>query len=181
MVKQTTVAEDDWESLTEEWQAPVPPIELETLRARVRSRTRWRRAAFIGEIILTLVAIVIVVGAAGSARTWDAWIVIAGLSIFTLVIWTFGLRNRRGTWRAVADTLEAYQALEALRAERRIAAATFTRRLCLLSTIPLLALAAYRWSEGPGWSQPVAICLGAIAYLLIWVFLAWRIERRARN
>jgi hypothetical protein len=125
---------------------------------------------------------VLALGARG-ARTWDAWMVIGGLSLFTAVIWRFNLRDRRGTWRAETDTLEGYRALEVARRHRQFTAATFTRRLSIAGLFPLGVLAAVRYREAGERlaALPVLVSLGAMLYLVVWGVAAWRMERRLRG
>lgn len=176
----TTVADDEWGHLTDEWQAPMTPPDLRVIAARVRRRTRWMRALLALEVVLTLAALVLLGSAARHATTWDAWAVIGGLLVFSVATWVFTLVNRRGTWRTVGHTLADYQALETRRHQRFLRATRFVQAMALIC-IPLLAwLGWYRARTHGSLSMGVLACAGAIAYLLGWATIARLLQRRWR-
>lgn len=177
----TTVAEDDWEHLTDEWQSPSGTPDVQALARRVRRRTQWMRVLVFLEVVLTTAAVVALGFAARAANSWDAWLVVGGLTVFTVIMGVFTIRNRRGTWRAAGNTLKDYRALEALRNQRVVRAALFIQRLAAV-TIPLLGvLAWYRTRTSGPWSISVLSCLAAIVYLLVWTAGARVVQRRYRN
>lgn len=181
MTKHTAIADadDEWLSLSDEWKALPVEVDVDALRRRIRAQSRRMRVMFAFEVLVTLGAVALLVGGARAADTWEAWLVIGGLTLFSVVTWSFNIRNRRGTWLAAAESLEAYQALEVVRRKRRLAAATFTRRLSLWGLVPLMALTIVRWRalQGSGSSLGVVVCLAAMAYLLCWAVVARRLER----
>lgn len=180
MTKYTAIADadDDWQSLSDEWQAVPAAVDVEQLRRRVRAQSLRMRWWFAIEVIVTVAAVAVLASAARVAHRWDSWVIIGGLALFTAVIWTFNVRNRRGIWRSASDSLEAYQALEAERRQRRLAAATFTRRICLTSLVPLAVVTVIRGRDvATDGAYPVLICLGAMLYLLAFVAWSRHIER----
>lgn len=182
MTKYTAIADadDDWQDLSDEWQAVPAAVDVAQLRRRVRAQSRRMRWTLAGEVLLTLAAMAYLGAAARVADSWDSWVIIGGLTIFTVVIWVFTLRNRRGVWRATSDSLEACQALEIARRQRRLAEATFTRRLSLVSLVPLAVVAVVRWRdmETLGASR-VVVCIAAMLYLIVCAAWSWRLERSA--
>ena len=115
--------------LTEMWTADRPPMEVDLadLRAEAARRRRQMLLFMSGEVVLTvgLVAWTVVVllqGApalAGNAlwlgAAWLTWVVVAG----------FAMWNRRGMWRATAESTRSYLALLEEQARGRARGAAF--------------------------------------------------------
>jgi hypothetical protein len=171
---------DDWTRLSDEWRAEPMRVPLDIVRQRVRRQSHRMRLLLAFETLLSLVAVVALVLAARRAATWDAWLVIAGLAIFSARIWIFSVRNRRGVWRERGDTIAAFQALEAERLTRRIAAARFTWQYSVWALIPLAALGVWRASQGGIGSLPVIVVAAGCAYLGVCAAGARWMEGRLR-
>jgi hypothetical protein len=185
MTKFTAIADadDEWLSLSDEWKAVSVPVDVDALRRRVRKQSRRMRLMLGLEVLVTLGAVAMLIWGARVADTWEAWLVIAGLTLFSVVTWAFNVRNRRGTWLAAAESLEAYHALELVRRRRRLAAATFTRRMSLFGLVPLAVLTIVRWRamEGSGSPLGLVVCVAAMAYLVAWWAVARRLERTLQS
>ena len=161
-----------WESLGETWKTggDYPSIVPAIVRERVESATRrmgWWLAA---EVSFTLVAL----GVSGWILTvrasTDGLLIASDIWIVTAIVWAFALVSRRGLWRPLSATTEAYLTLARARVIRRIWNVAFATALLVVQTGIMSFV---------GGSQPVdplsrlARLLGLAAWTA-WVVWEWR-------
>jgi hypothetical protein len=171
---------NDWATLSDEWRAAPVTLPLDVMRQRVRAGTRRMIALLVGELAITMAAAAALASAARVATTWREWSVVVGLTVFSVIIWVFTHRNRRGIWSAASESLADYQQLERERWRRRVAAARFTWQISLVGVPALTLLLVSNLMRGPATWTAELVDVSATVYLAACgVFGRWR-ERRLR-
>ena len=161
---------EDWGGLRDAWMRPgTTPTPATDLRRRVVRHGRWMLVLAAIEVLLTIGGIVGVAFALRQARDPATLVLCGGMALFTARIWIFTLRNRRGTWRAHAETVEAFRALERTRRERRLDSARFAVRLCGAMILGLAAWWGWQESAGRLVMEGRLVLAVAIAYLCCWI------------
>jgi hypothetical protein len=174
---------EDWGGLSDAWTRPATAAtsyRADALCRRVVRHGRWMFFLLCFEVLITAGAMVSVVGALLRSGDAATRVLCGGLMVFTVRIWIFALRNRRGTWRAHAETVEAFRALERARLARLLTSTQFTRRLCAWTILGLAAWWTWQESAATLDTERRMIIAGAIAYLGLWIAGAWLIGARTR-
>lgn len=169
---------DDWTRLSDEWRAQPRTDDVDQLRHRVRVQTKRLYAIVAVEVLLSIAAVIVIPAMLIRAPDLESRLLAGGLAIFTAVVWGFGVRSRRGIWRAAGDTLAAYRALERERLRRRIAGARFAWQVCVVALVPMLFLTARRITGSGPMSASALVTAGACIYLLAWIVGGRVIETR---
>ena len=171
---------NEWIELVAVWNTDGPAAHVEALRQRVEAERRRMIVGVAVEIAVT----VLFAGAATYATlrfpgNWSRLVAI-DIAAITIGVWTFVLWNRRGIWRPLGESTEAFLRLARLRCLRKLQAIRFSVALIVAQ---LLAVAVWVW-WGPQQS-PLAPSLSvraipAIVVVLFVVALTWS-RRRVRQ
>ena len=131
-----SAARDDWTALAARWQNRSEPLRLsidELLR-----QERLRRLGMAGllgfEVLITGGALYVAWWA--RARMNGGGAVLASVVVlYTAMVWTFSIWNRRGTWRPEQQTVEGFVAISVLRARRGLRTARFTTAVVVAQAV----------------------------------------------
>jgi len=139
---------------------------IDELGARVRRQSRSLRLVALAE---TLVSVVFLAVAARMVIAPGAglfeWITAIGIALVVAIAGAFALVNRRGLWRSVAQTPEAYLDLLRRRSSARLRSLRFALWLLLLETLAFCV-----WIPAavePGIEVPSRLLFG-YAFLAAW-------------
>jgi hypothetical protein len=166
-------SELQWQELSGAWSAaPSTPVTgVDELRRRSARHRRRQALVVAGEIALVIAfAALTAMVVAGGVEAWHVvWL--ASLWGFTAVALAFGWWNRRATWRASADSVDAFVRLARLRAERGLRSLRFA--LVLFAAEVVVVVAQLLWFERlVPWALAV---LGAAGVALLgWCVVAGR-------
>jgi hypothetical protein len=158
----------EWRELATAWRA-VEPDPATTIRGVVRRQSRRMRMMLAAEIGITIGAFALVawVVARNPTRATIGWAIAA--TIHSALVWAFGITNRRGTWRPMAETTRAYLTLALERARRQRQAARFVLVLLAVETTLIVGWAiAVGARSGWHWLSPAAVILGGVGWS-VWV------------
>ena len=171
---------DEWGPLADAWSAGPAAPPPAALRSHVRRQDLHLRLAVAFEVALSVAAMLLLGAALLTSRSWTERLVPLALAAFSARIWAFAIANRRGTWRAAADTVEAFRRLSRLRHQRQLEAARFTWRISIVALPPLLALATWTWQrDGTVRSETTVALIGA-AYVTACIVAGRARERQLR-
>jgi hypothetical protein len=163
--------ETEWTSLSTLWTSSQEPVDAGVLHRVVRAHRRGLLAATAGELLLTI------------AFAWLSYAVLRdGIELWTIVwvttLWifmavaiAFAWWNRRGTWRALGDSVAEYVRLTRVRAERQRRSILFG--LALFAAEVLAVVAQLQWFDR---LTPFALLLLGVAAILVagWAVLMQR-------
>jgi hypothetical protein len=166
-------ADRQWEEWSRAWAAePAAGAGgLDALRSRAGRQRRRQALVMASEVALMVALVAFSVGVvAAEPRPWHA-IWLATLWGFAAVAMGFAWWNRRSTWRASGDSVEAYVRLARLRTERHLRSLRFAE--LLFAAEALVVVAQLLWFDR---LVPWAILLLAVAGagLLVWCRVARR-------
>lgn len=175
-------AATEWSELSEQWQTQPADwrVSLGELRRRDRG-DRVRRAVVIaGEVGVTVLMVGLTLRVMGPMSGLTGATVMGSVIAYTAAIWAFALWNRRGTWRPLGETVEAYLALSIRRREsalRGVALASAAGWCLLLAAAGLVLFR--RTNVLPAGSHRLAIVVWATmgAGFLAWTILYGRRTR----
>lgn len=172
----------DWSPLSEAWRAePAGPLpDPAELRGRIAHETRRMRRWLVVEVALSVVAAGASAWALAFRRSHQSSLFALDTLGMLALVWAFALWSRRGAWRPLSESTEAYVALARRRMRMRVRTAWFILGVLALqlAVVVLASAPAIGWagSEGApgGRLLPGAVTLG---------FLAWAVwlERSARR
>ena len=132
----SSTAPDDWTALAARWQDRAEPLQLsiEDLLRRERRRRAAMTLLVVFEVVITVAALA---GAwkARTSMTQGGTILLLLVVLYSVMVWTFTLWNRRGTWRPERETIEGFVAISALRARRGLRTARFTTGVVLAQAV----------------------------------------------
>ncbi len=170
-----SLPEGEWESLALDWRAASGPVDAAPLRRKVAAHRRRLIAATVGEILLV------------ASFAWLSWLV-AGDGVepwevvflttlwgFTLLAGAFAWWNRRGTWRALGESVEEFVRLTRLRAERQTRSIDFS--LGLFAAEAVIIVAQLAWF---GRLTAIAGLLLAVAGAVVGAW-CWAMKRRVAS
>lgn len=120
----------------------------EQLARRVRRQSDSLRLILAGEIVLTLV--ILVVSGAAIIRNAGAGALRVGAMVvlYTAAVWAFTLWNRRGIWAPYGETTADFVALLRVRAQRRIRTAWFSQIVITVAALLLSREMQAAWRAG---------------------------------
>jgi hypothetical protein len=170
-----------WETLSTDWQRTEDVPALDALRER--ARRHGRRLALVTAIELTicLVAAVSLVIVWQKSTRLEPRLLVLGLGTFSAIAAGFTLRNRRGTWRAVEDTLDGHRALERRRRAMRINGARFAWTASLVMLPFMVGVTAWRVVHDGVATLESGVAIASVMYLAAWIVGGRRQERRLRE
>ena len=127
-----TETDVEWQQLERVWNEPDPGTDarVAALHRAVGGQARRLRLVLAAELALTIVAVVSLAWVWSRVPGPRTALIIAAALAHTAVIWGFAIRNRRGHWKPVADTLR-----DAVRVRR----AHYRRRLAVFRFVTWLA------------------------------------------
>ena len=165
----TTRQDTEWEGWARAWRAkdaPAPEVRSQ-LEARVRRASLMMILAVAAEYALAvgLLALSFIVAARNPQPVILAWA--AAVWLFVFAAWGFSLWNRRGIWRPVGRTTEAFVALSRERCLRKLTTVRFTRWLLAAE---VLFLIPWGWWEYA--SDQVKFALHLQTYLFRYALIA---------
>jgi hypothetical protein len=178
-----TVEYEDWDALSAEWRGHRPPSEAmpteatERLRRRVQRHSRQQWILLAGEIVLTLYF---------GWVAWSAFLEPSGRGILAAIatvgviglVWTFAIRNRRGSWRPLGESTSDYLRLSHGRAEAGRRSISFVRRMVVGALLCYLPWFAFRLRDGAisgsEWWRWIFLLAYSAAFLS---WCAWRSRR----
>ena len=144
---------DDWDRLSAEWRAqprmgdePAGDV-ARRLRERVRRHTRLQWLILAGEIALTIVFVLVVrslLAAPGGRGLVPAVAIVAMI----VLVWSFALWNRRGSWRPLGESTAEYIRLSRVRARAGRRTVRFTRVVLVLALAGYVPWFAVRLRDG---------------------------------
>lgn len=131
-----SAARDDWTALAARWQDRSEPLRLsiDDLLRRERLR-RFGMAVLVGFEVLISVGALYGAWWARSSMNSGGAVLLAVVVLYTVMVWTFSVWNRRGTWRPERQTVEGFVAISALRARRGLRTARFTTAVVLVQAV----------------------------------------------
>jgi hypothetical protein len=176
----TNVKELDWETLGAAWREQHPIAVLPpNLASRLHRQTWLMWATTSTEVLLFAGLAVFTWWYAGDSPS-PARLGLLGLMWFLNIgIGAFSLWNRRGSWRAEAETTKAFVDLLHRRAVAKVRVARFVRLAVLLQAAVVVALV---WLDSmPGSSMDRLRSATALAMAIAVAYLVWSawFERRA--
>jgi len=171
-----TETDVEWQQLQQVWNEPdrATDARVAALRRAVDGQARLLRWTLASEIALTLVALASLVWVWSRAPGPRTAVVIAAALVHTAIIWGFALRNRRGHWNPVAETLRDAVQVRQAHYRRRLAAYRFVTWLSAVESILLLLVLAMtrttRW--------PIVFTLLWLGGAVLWTIWDGRRLRR---
>jgi len=132
----------EWQKLQQVWNEPDRETDarVAALQRAVSGQAAMLRLTVAAEVLLTVVALV------GMILVWRrvpgtrSALIIAGALIHTAIIWAYALRNRRGHWKPVADTLRDAVRVRRAHYRRRLAAYRFVTGLAIIEAVLLVVI-----------------------------------------
>lgn len=170
-----------WEDLAQDWQRSAEAPELAALRERARRHGRRLAMYTAIELAITTVAAASLVVVWQQSTSLESRLLIVGLAVFSAIAGAFTLLNRRGTWRVGQETLDGYRVLEGRRHVMRINGARFAWMASTLMLPFLLALSVWRLARDGGVTFEAMVAMSAVVYLVVWIVVGRRQERRLRG
>lgn len=169
-----------WEAASVTWRTAEHHATVLRLARRVRVQSDQLRLILAGEIVLTLV--ILVVSGAAIIRHGGAGALRVGTMVllYTAAIWAFTLWNRRGVWTPYGETTADFVALLRVRAQRRIRSAWFSQIVICLAAVLMAREIAAAWRVGEVRSVDW-VWIGLSAYsvaVIVWGVWTWRRARR---
>jgi len=170
------IASAGWESLSATWQArsETPGLDPAAMRARVDAVTRHMRWWVAAELCLTAVALAVSAWIVRSDSSPGGLFLAADIWIVTAIVWTFAIVSRRGTWRPLSETTDAYLTLARERVVRRLGNVRFTLIILVAQSAAVLATG----SPGNGVGRRGVALAGLVAWL---GWAAWEQRRATRE
>jgi hypothetical protein len=136
-----TESRDDWETWVADWHGGRPHrfADDAALRRSVQAYRRRMIWLTVAEALFSVgvIALALYLLARRPGTASVLWTVESGLLLSAA--WTFALRNRRGTWRPLAESTEAFLELSRLRCVRRLATVHFVIAVLLAQLVALVA------------------------------------------
>ncbi|HEX9895130.1 MAG TPA: hypothetical protein VGA78_14460 [Gemmatimonadales bacterium] len=174
------VADPEWAGLAARWQAEVLPPRLSVERLL---RREGRRRLLMGllvavEALLSLTAVAATVSARRRLPEPNGTLLLIAALVYVVLVWGFALWNRRGTWRPLARTTEAFVAVSKLRCRRGLRSVRFVVTVVttqLLLTAGWLVLRA--GGETPVWTARETLALAPSLSVGV-LFLLWAVWYR---
>jgi hypothetical protein len=156
--------DDNWGALVADWQAGPSGHSLGASIATMRRRVNAHRRTMIWvvglEIIASMVAFAATLRLVRSGGGPLMWLVSVECWLLILGMWWYVLWNRRGTWRPLADSTEAFIALARLRCVRRLR----TVWLIVGLVVAQVAIVTIAILAGWGAQAPIAGKFGVLAW-----------------
>jgi hypothetical protein len=163
--------ETEWSSLSTLWASAQEPVDAGLLRKVVRAHRRGLVAVTVGEIVLAIAfAWLSYAVLRDGVEPWTlVWV--ATLWIFMAAAVAFAWWNRRGTWRALGDSVADYVRLTRVRAERQRRSMIFGVALYVAEVVAVVA--QLQWFDR---LTPFAIVLLGVASIIVagWAAIARR-------
>lgn len=175
----STNEENDWGELRELWREE-SETDLQTLHELPRRVRRQTLRMFVwsvleGVLTLGLAWVVLRVALRNPDPPTLAWAVAIG--IFFIVALTFTFYNRKGIWRASAETTRAFLDLRAERARRKLQTVRFSRWLLAAEVVFLIPWTI--WDASVSSQTPARYALmGGLTAVLVIAALGWSIWYR---
>ena len=174
-------ASPGWEALSAAWRAPGQSAapDAAALRSYVDRESRRMRGWLVVELALTAVALAGGAWALATRRDPPTLLLVADLWGVLAVVWGFALLARRGLWRPLALSTEAYLALARRRARVRLATAVL---IVLLLAAQLVVVGVARVGVPVPWLGE-GVAARALAAVVALVYFGWavRLGYRARE
>ena len=169
---------EEWTSLAAAWQsAPVAHgLSLETLMRRERRRRVLMTLVVVSEALISLAGLAIAYLAARRMPASGGSILVGGVVVYIAVLTAFAVWNRRGTWRPLAETTEAFIAISILRCRRGLRTARFVIGIVLLQLLAMLVWTILEPFREAG--MALIISLGIGAGFLLWAIWYRRLMLR---
>lgn len=170
-----TSSESEWESIAELWRSAPVEVDAAPLRRIVRAHRRRLIVTTVGEAsIVIALALLSVFVMRDEIAAWEM-IWLATLWAFVAVATGYAIRNRRGTWSTLGDSVADYAALTRLRAMRQ---RQMVRFMCGFFVVEAIAVAVQLWWYDR-FTPFAAILLGTSGVAVgVW---CWIVLRRVRR
>lgn len=168
---------NEWTELIEDWSRNQPEVRPEVLRARIdreRRRMVWMVA---GEVALS---VVVCAGAVYAlVRFPSDWTRMLALDIALILAatWAFAIWNRRGIWRPLGETTDAFIRLARLRCRRKLQALRFAMVVFVAQLVFVGVWRAWGLGDAPFVRTNA---LTAVPILVVVVFVGVLIHARRR-
>jgi hypothetical protein len=137
-----TSSESEWESIGKLWRSAPVEVDAAPLRRIVRAHRRRLVLTTVGEAAMVIAAALLSVFVVrDGVAAWEiVWL--ATLWVFVAVAIVYAIRNRRGTWSTLGDSVADYVALTRLRAARQ---RQMVRFMCGFFVVEAIAVTAQLW------------------------------------
>jgi len=180
----------EWRQLTSAWHAeagpaPAPPSNA-ALRAKVR-RQGWRLVALaVSEVVFAVAMMAFLVRISLAEREPSLTVATVFVAFFFVVTFAFTVRNRRGLWRADAESTVAHAELVRRRCLGRLRTVRFSFALLAAQALFLAAWMPWRILSTPRLAErglePYLVGFGVlVAVVVVYsVVLSW-MGRRSRR
>lgn len=178
-----TGAHDEWRAWSADWRnAHAPQVVDEPALRRHVEAYRRRMILVIGVEVLITVAGLAGTALAVSTLSYPASAAWATASLlFIAIVWTFALWNRRGTWRPVADTTDAFVELSYLRYVRQLRSVRFVLVVVGATAAGLLAWISWRLAQRPVVIPATELVRRvAVPSLILVSYVVWAVWYRRR-
>jgi len=166
----------DWRDWSADWQAAGEPLDAAAVRAigrQVRRHTVGLAVLTAGEALFTVVALVYFGAVAWRAGTGPDWTLLGLVATLFAVIWSFVLRNRRGTWRPEATSTRSFVELSYARAVAKRRTARFLPWFLAGEVAAVLAVVVWQTASEPAtWARVTATWLWRAGALLLFLTAA---------
>lgn len=164
----TQPVSEEWTALAAAWQsAPVAHgLSLETLLRRERRRRILMTLLVVSEALISLAGLAFVYRAARRMPASGGSILVGGVVVYIAVMAAFTVWNRRGTWRPLAETTEAFVAISRLRCRRGLRTARFVIGIVLLQLLAMLVWTILEPSPAAG--RALLLLAAIAAGFLLW-------------
>lgn len=169
---------EEWTALAAAWQsAPVAHgLSLETLMRRERRRRVLMTLVVVSEALISLAGLAFAYLAARRMPASGGSILVGGVVVYIAVLTAFAVWNRRGTWRPLAETTEAFIAISILRCRRGLRTVRFVIGIVLLQLLAMLVWTILEPFREAG--MALIISLGIGAGFLLWAIWYRRLMLR---
>jgi hypothetical protein len=161
-----------WGELARTWQSGPAVIDHSAIRRVADRQTMQMRISVVGEVALSLAAVVLIwwIGVERGAAALG-WAIAAGLH--TAVVWAFSIWNRIGIWRPLGRATVDYLRLTQERCRRQRRSATFALWLVGVEVLALMAWLGVLAAEGraarlSGRWVPAAVVMATAAGWAVW-------------
>jgi hypothetical protein len=170
---------EEWTTLADAWQsAPVAHgLSLEILLRRERRRRILMVLLVVSEVLISLAGLAFAYLVARRLPASGGSILVGGVVVYIGVITAFVVWNRRGTWRPLAETMEAFIAISMLRCRRGLRTVRFVTGIVLAQLAAMLAWALVERSGNAWFGVILSAGIGA-GYLGWAVWYRWFLLRQ---
>ena len=151
-----------------QWRADTQPMARFDVQAMVARQTRFMRWMLASEILVTITMGGSVTALAVQSPDTRMIVLEIAVWLFLAAAWTFGLTNRKGTWRPEGSSTADFLDLSLRRCRRRKSAAWFGFLLYIVEMVFCLSWIREYGAPSVGLLLGVGVVTFGLAVVLLW-------------